>query len=73
MNAVRFENGQRHAIGSLLKSAEANDQIIISDLDEIPNLDNVNFTSIKNKIIYLDKKCFIINLTLFRKHDLVWL
>ena len=71
MNAVRFENGQRHAIGSLLKSAEANDQIIISDLDEIPNLDNVNFTSIKNKIILFRQKMFYYKFNLILE-NMVW-
>ena len=58
MNAVRFENGQRHAIGNLLKSADANDQIIISDLDEIPNLESVNFSQINSKIILFRQKMF---------------
>ena len=71
MNAVRFENGQRHAIGSLLKSAEANDQIIISDLDEIPNLDNVNFTSIKNKIILFRQKMFYYKFNLILE-NMIW-
>ena len=71
MNAVRFENGQRHAIGSLLKSAEANDQIIISDLDEIPNLDNVNFTNIKSKIILFRQKMFYYKFNLILE-NMVW-
>ena len=58
MNAVRFENGQRNAIAGLLKSATDNDQIIISDLDEIPNLDNVNFKLNKSKIVLFIQKMF---------------
>ena len=58
MNAVRFENGQRHAIAGLLKSATDNDQIIISDLDEIPNLDNINFKLNKSKIVLFRQKMF---------------
>ncbi len=58
MNAVRFENGQRHAIDSLLKFATDNDQIIISDLDEIPNLDNINFKLNKRKIVLFRQKMF---------------
>ena len=71
MNAVRFENSQRHAIGSLLKSAVANDQIIISDLDEIPNLDNVNFTNIKSKIILFRQKMFYYKFNLILE-NMVW-
>ena len=58
MNAVRFENSQRHAIAGLLKSATDNDQIIISDLDEIPNLDNINFKLNKSKIVLFRQKMF---------------
>ena len=58
MNAVRFENGQRHAIAGLLKSATDNDQIIISDLDEIPNLDNINFKLNTSKIVLFRQKMF---------------
>ena len=58
MNAVWFENSQRNAINTLLTSADANDQIIISDLDEIPNLENINFKNIKNKLILFKQKMF---------------
>ncbi len=58
MNAVRFENGQRHAIGNLLDEADPNDQIIISDLDEIPNLENIDFNNTKSKIILFRQKMF---------------
>jgi len=51
LNAYRREHHQRNNILNLLKSAEPNDQVIISDVDEIPNLENINFNEIKNKII----------------------
>ena len=58
MNAVWFENSQRNAIINLLTSADPNDQIIVSDLDEIPNLENINFKNIKNKLILFKQKMF---------------
>ena len=58
MNAVWFENAQRNAINNLLYNADPNDQIIISDLDEIPNLENINFNEIKNKLILFKQKMF---------------
>ncbi len=58
MNAVWFENSQRNAINNLLGSADANDQIIISDVDEIPNLEKVNFKNIKTKLILFKQKMF---------------
>ena len=65
MNAVWFENTQRNAINNLLYNADPNDQIIISDLDEIPNLENIDFNEIKNKLILFKQKCFIINLIFY--------
>tara|TARA_B100000929_G_scaffold44760_1_gene31809 strand:- start:934 stop:1830 length:897 start_codon:yes stop_codon:yes gene_type:complete len=58
LNAYRREHHQRNSILNLLKSAEPNDQIIISDVDEIPNLENINFNDIKNKIILFNQKMF---------------
>ena len=51
MNALRRENFQRNEISKGLTNLNENDWIIISDLDEIPKLDNINFRSIKEKII----------------------
>ena len=66
LNAYRREHHQRNNILNLLKSAEPNDQVIISDVDEIPNLENINFNEIKNKIILFNQKMFyyIFNLIL---------
>ena len=38
-----------------MKDAEPNDWIIISDLDEIPNLENIDFNSIKNKFLFFQQ------------------
>ena len=52
LNAIKRENFQRNYIKNCLSEATRNDWIIISDLDEIPNLSNVNFKNIKNKFIF---------------------
>ena len=52
LNAVKRENFQRNYIKNCLSEATGNDWIIISDLDEIPNLSNVKFKNIKNKFIF---------------------
>ena len=64
LNGYRRDNFQRENISNLLKSAEPNDQIIISDLDEIPKLENINFKVIKNKIILFNQKMFYYKLNL---------
>jgi beta-1,4-mannosyl-glycoprotein beta-1,4-N-acetylglucosaminyltransferase len=64
MNALRRENFQRNAINRGLANADDNDWIIISDLDEIPDLSNINFNSINNKIIFFKQKVFYYKLNL---------
>jgi beta-1,4-mannosyl-glycoprotein beta-1,4-N-acetylglucosaminyltransferase len=64
MNALRRENFQRNAIKQALINANDNDWIIISDLDEIPDLSNINFNSINKKIIFFKQKVFYYKLNL---------
>ena len=58
LNAVKRENLQRNTISKGLESALPEDLIIISDVDEIPNLNDNNISSIKNKIIFFEQKYF---------------
>lgn len=64
LNALRRENLQRDTIFNGLKNADSNDWIIVSDLDEIPDLTKVNFNKIKNKIIFFKQKVFYYKLNL---------
>ena len=41
-----------------LKQLTLNDIIIISDLDEIPNLEKINFNEINQKLIFFKQKMF---------------
>ena len=52
MNALKRENFQRNHIADGLIEAEDEDWIIISDLDEIPNLKDNNLKSIKSPIVF---------------------
>jgi len=54
-NAGKRENGQRNFILKGLNNAKDDDVIMISDVDEIPNLLNINFNEIINKF-YLFKQ-----------------
>jgi beta-1,4-mannosyl-glycoprotein beta-1,4-N-acetylglucosaminyltransferase len=58
MNALRRENFQRNAINQGLANVDDNDWIIISDLDEIPDLSTINFNIINKKIIFFKQKVF---------------
>ena len=64
LNALKRENLQRDTIFNGLKNADSNDWIIVSDLDEIPDLTKVNFNNIKNKIIFFKQKVFYYKLNL---------
>ena len=54
-----------------INKADSNDIIIISDLDEIPNLEKINFNDINNKLIFFIQKMFYYKFNLFHK-SLPW-
>jgi beta-1,4-mannosyl-glycoprotein beta-1,4-N-acetylglucosaminyltransferase len=72
LNALKRENLQRDTILNGLKDSNSNDWIIVSDLDEIPDLTNINFFDIKNKIIFFKQKVFYYKLNLELK-TLKWI
>ena len=51
MNALFRENAQRNFINGALNDLDNEDVILISDVDEIPNLKGINFKEKKSKII----------------------
>lgn len=51
-NSAKRENFQRNQIAKELNNADENDWIIISDIDEIPNLKNIDLKKIKNKLVF---------------------
>jgi len=57
-NALKFEINQRNAISKGLSDAEENDLIIVSDVDEIPNLKDNDLRGISRKIIQFKQKMY---------------
>ena len=57
-NAMYRENGQRNFISKGLNHANEDDFILISDVDEIPNLSGVNFAKLKQKIVLFKQNMF---------------
>ena len=58
LNALYRENGQRNFIINGLNEAKNDDMILISDLDEIPNLENLDLYKINQKIILFKQDMF---------------
>ena len=71
LNAVKRENLQRDTIIKGLDTALPNDMVIISDVDEIPNLEENNIRDIKSKIILFRQKFFYYKFNL-KISDYIW-
>ncbi|MDC1154763.1 hypothetical protein OAT07_00900 [Candidatus Pelagibacter sp.] len=70
-NAAYRENGQRNFILQGLKKARNEDLVLVSDVDEIPNLENLNFEEINQKIILFKQDMFYYKFNL-KLPNLVW-
>ena len=64
-NSLKRENYQRNYISKGLNDADAEDIIMVSDADEIPNLGNLDLKEIKNKLIFFQQKMFYYKLNLY--------
>tara|TARA_B100000787_G_scaffold166666_1_gene152235 strand:- start:300 stop:1190 length:891 start_codon:yes stop_codon:yes gene_type:complete len=70
-NAIYRENGQRNYISKGLLKAKDDDIVLISDVDEIPNLSKVNFNKIDEKIIFFKQDMFYYKFNLYLP-NLIW-
>ena len=57
-NGYKRDNYQRQMAQNALVNADPDDWIIINDIDEIPNLENINISSVKNKLVIFKQKIF---------------
>ena len=57
-NSNKREHYQREAAQKTLEEADPDDWILINDIDEIPNLKEINLNKIKKKIILFKQKMF---------------
>ena len=67
-NALLRENFQRNYLLTKIKDFDENDLIIISDVDEIPDLGNFKY---KNKITFFEQKMFYYKLNLVHP-NFIW-
>ena len=71
LNAAYRENGQRDYISKGLHIAKDNDLVLISDVDEIPNLKNIDTTKINQEIIFFKQNMFYYKFNL-KLPDIMW-
>ena len=67
LNASKRELYQIEKTQDGLVKADPDDVIIVSDVDEIPNLEKVNFNAIDQKLIFFKQKMFYYKLNLLYK------
>ena len=58
LNGYKRDNYQRQMAQQALNDVEPEDWIIINDIDEIPNLKNVDMRKIKNKLLIFKQQIF---------------
>ena len=72
LNGMARDYFQRENLKKGIKNANEEDLILISDLDEIPNLNNLDFSKINNNIVIFKQKMFYYKLNLLYE-DFTWL
>ena len=72
LNGMARDYFQRENLARGLEDAESDDLVLISDLDEIPNMNVLNSAHVKNNILIFEQKMFYYKLNLFYK-DYTWL
>lgn len=68
LNGYKRDHFQRNYLFNGIKKAEGDDIIIISDIDEIPNLEKINFKKIQNELILFNQRMCYYKLNLFQKN-----
>ena len=71
INALLRENGQRNFISEGLITADDDDFILISDVDEIPNLKEIEFNNYNEKILQFQQEMFYYKFNL-KLPNLIW-
>ena len=72
LNGMARDYYQRECLSKGIEDASEDDLIFISDLDEIPNLNNLDYSRIENNIIIFQQKMFYYKLNLYYE-DYTWL
>ncbi len=71
-NSIKRENYQRNQIIKGLENADKNDWIIVSDIDEIPDLKKIELKKIKNKLVFFKQNMMYYKFNL-KYENFVWI
>ena len=58
LNGYKRDNYQREMAMTALKNISPDDWIIINDIDEIPNLNEIDFNKLENKLVLFNQQIF---------------
>ena len=70
-NSIKRENHQREMANQVLGNLAEDDIVLINDIDEIPNLEKINFNNISKKLIIFKQKTYYYKFNLVYK-NLIW-
>ena len=68
LNGYKRDHFQRNYISNGINDADQNDVIIISDIDEIPNLEKLDLNKIQNDLILFNQKMCYYKFNLYQKN-----
>ena len=71
LNGYKRDHFQRNYISNGIKDANQGDMIIVSDIDEIPNLEKLDFRKIQDDLIFFNQKMCYYKFNLYQK-DYNW-
>ena len=68
LNGYRRDHYQRNHISNGISEVDENDIIIVSDIDEIPNLKKIDIYNIKHNLIFFNQRMCYYKFNLFQKN-----
>ena len=68
LNGYRRDHFQRNYLSKGISAADKEDLIIVSDIDEIPNLKTIDITKIGNELIFFNQIMCYYKFNLFQKN-----
>ena len=68
LNGYRRDHYQRKYLSKGIEYADTDDLIIISDIDEIPKLENIYLEKVKNSLLFFNQKMCYYKFNLYQKN-----